>query len=182
MGLMTLFLKAEKIVEKTDPRDRETLLSICRDIQDAQRDLLSAGTDIFARCITRCGGLCCRNVRADSIFSVWDFVLLLTAEPSLKQMIRRCIEEQQLSRSPDCIFLLRGEGPCIFPQETRPEMCIVSFCGDDSPIHREINRVKRKFARLAWFVLLQRFRVIGRSVCRRYGGGRQSPGKHKLIE
>ncbi len=158
MSLKYQFTQAQKIISRLNSQDAKSLQKICRDIQAAEIKLQEKSKDLMTRCIKQCGGICCKNVQLDLIISHWDFVFILSLKPSLVNDMLTCLEKEQPFFSSDCIFLKDGAGPCIFPDDTRPEVCIVTFCDDISPVKKEIVSVKRKFFKLTWFILLLKIR------------------------
>ncbi len=95
----------------------------------------------MTRCIQRCGGICRRNLQLDLVIGHWDFVFMLASNPALKEKIEECLEKEAPFFTSDCIFLENGVGPCVFPPDARPEVCLVTFCDDTSPVKREIVAV-----------------------------------------
>jgi hypothetical protein len=162
MSLAYQFKQAQKILRDLNSEDVSALEQICREIQVAEIDLQEKSKSLMTRCIHQCGGICCRNVQSDLIISHWDFVFILALKPFLKRNILRCLEKEKPFFSADCIFLENGSGPCIFPADARPEVCIVTFCDDTSPVKKEIASVKRKFFKLIWFILI---RKVKRFLC-----------------
>lgn len=166
MSLTSQFKQAQKIIQELSPEEAESLRKICYDIQAEEIKLQEKSKDLMTRCIQNCGGICCRNVQSDLVISHLDFVFLLSLKPALEENILKCLEKEQPFFSSDCIFLKDGTGPCIFPDDARPEVCIVTFCDDISPVNTEIARVKRKFFKLTWFVFLRKWRRFFFRVCR----------------
>jgi hypothetical protein len=160
MSLNYQFRQALKIIRELNSQDTKSLQKICREIQAAEIKLQEKSKDLMTRCIKRCGGICCKNVQLDLIISHWDFVFILALKPSLVNDMLTCLEKEQPFFSSDCIFLKEGVGPCLFPDNTRPEICIVTFCDDTSPIKKEIVSVKRKFFKLTWFIILRKIQKI----------------------
>jgi hypothetical protein len=156
MSLNYQFRQAQKIIRGLSSEDSKSLQKICREIQAAEKKLQEKSKNLMTRCIKKCGGICCKNVQSDLIISHWDFVFILTLKPSLENDLLKYLEKEQPFFTSDCIFLKNGAGPCIFPDDTRPEVCIVTFCDDTSPVKKEIVSVKRKFFKLTWFVLLRK--------------------------
>jgi hypothetical protein len=156
MYIANQFKQAQKIISEFNTENLKSLQKICLEIQAAQIALQEKSKNLMTRCIKKCGGICCKNVQSDLIISHWDFVFILTLEPSLEKNMLKCLEKEQPFFSSDCIFLKDGAGPCIFPNNIRPEVCIVTFCDNTSPVKKEIVRVKRKFFKLTWFVLLRK--------------------------
>jgi len=159
MSLAYKFRRAERILKKMDPGDKDRLLHICRQIQDAQAALLAAAGQQMQRCLSHCEGICCRNIEIDPIISHWDLVFVISLAPQIRSQIRdSLIMEDPLYRT-DCVFLENGRGPCMFPENMRPEVCVVSFCQNDRPLRREIREVKRRFFQLTWFVRWRKARA-----------------------
>ncbi|MFO8084046.1 MAG: hypothetical protein R6U27_06995 [Desulfobacterales bacterium] len=158
MSLTYQFKQAQKIINELNAEDASSLQKICREIQVAEMDLQEKSKSLMTRCIHKCGGICCKNVQLDLIISHWDFVFILALKPFLKERILKCLEMEKPFFSSDCIFLKDGAGPCIFPDDARPEVCIVTFCDDTSPLKKEIANVKRKFFKLTWFILIRKVR------------------------
>ncbi len=164
MSLNYQFRQAQKIIRGLNPEELKSLQKICGEIQTAEIALQEKSKDLMTRCIKKCGGICCKNVQSDLIISHWDFVFILTLMPSLENDMSTCLKKEQPFFSSDCIFLNDGAGPCIFPDDARPEVCIVTFCDNTSPVRKEIIGVKRKFFKLTCFVLMrkiQRFLFAG---------------------
>ena len=159
MGLRYKFKKAQGIIEKSCNRDLTAIKGICEEIQKVQNNLLEEAKDLLKYCENRCRGLCCRNIYPDDIITLADFVYILTMENSLREEISECLKKETLFSS-NCIFLKRGEGPCILPSDLRPEKCITSFCGGDTTIKKEINMVGSKFSKLIRFILLRKPRAL----------------------
>lgn len=160
MQLQKKFQKAVEIIGKLTPDERRRLKKICRDIQAAEEQLLAAATDLIRRCTESCEGLCCRNLRIDNIIDLYDFIFILTAAGHMKPRIQKRVGHQSRFFSADCVFLKNGEGPCIFPFNTRPEVCITSFCGREDQISAQIRQVERRFAALHRFLLFRKPRLL----------------------
>lgn len=163
MGLKYKFKKAQEIIERSGNKDLIAIKGICEEIQRSQNKLLEQAKDVLKYCNDRCRGLCCRNIYPDDIITLADFVYILamknSVESSLRDEISECLKKETLFSS-SCIFLKKGEGPCIFPSDLRPEMCIISFCGGDTTIKKEINMVGSKFSKLIRFILLRKPRAF----------------------
>ena len=159
MGLKYKFKKAQGIIERSGNKDLIAIQGICEEIQRSQNKLLEEAKDVLKYCKDRCRGLCCRNIYPDEIITLEDFVYILTMESSMREEISECLKKETLFSS-SCIFLKRGEGPCIFPSDLRPEKCITSFCGGDTTIKKEINMVGSKFSKLIRFILLRKPRAL----------------------
>ncbi len=160
MYLTHQFKHALKFIRELTPEDTESLKRICWEIQTAEIVLQQKSKNLMTRCIQKCGGICCKNVQSDLIISHWDFVFILMLYPSLENDLLRCLENEQPFFSSDCIFLKDGTGPCIFPDDARPEVCIVTFCDNTSSVRKEIIGVKRKFFKLTWVAFLRKLHRI----------------------
>ena len=160
MSLRRQFEHAEKILSTLGGEENEELLKICREIRSAEIELHKKSSNLMRRCIERCTGICCRNLQLDLIISHWDFLYILIVRPDLKREMVECLEKEKPFFSADCIFLKDGVGPCIFPSDARPEVCLVTFCDDTGPVKKEIGKVKRKFFKLSWYADLQRIKKI----------------------
>jgi len=152
MSLRYYFAKAQKILERIAPYDREIIEKQCRSIRIAEEQLQTAGKSAFLRCYSGCEGLCCRNLEIDAVIGFSDFIYLLTVESQLKENISTCLENENWFFASDCVFLINGKGPCIFPPTARPEVCITTFCTDVEPIKKEIQSVKSKFIKLNFYL------------------------------
>ena len=166
MSLAYKFRKAERLLKLMEPADRGGLLDICRQIRSAQADLSASAGQQMERCIGRCQGICCRNIELDPIISHWDLVFILTLAPDIRSRIQDCLRREDPLYRTDCIFLENGKGPCMFPENVRPEVCVTTFCQDDGPIRREIQRVKRRFFRLSWYASWRTIRAHLRALAR----------------
>jgi len=146
------------------PYDRAIREKQCRSIRIAEEQL-AAGRSAFLRCFRGCEGLCCRNLEIDAVIGFSDFVYLLTVERQLQESISICLEhEKKVFYTGDCVFLINGKGPCIFPQTSRPEVCITTFCYDVEPVKQEIRCVKLQFMKLNFYLLFLQFKTIFRHV------------------
>lgn len=167
MSIGHSFRKADRLLKKMPPGDRDGLLPICHELREAQAGLLAAAAKPMKRCIERCAGMCCRNIELDPIISHWDLLFILALAPQTRSEIQHCLLKEDPLYRTDCIFLRGGIGPCIFPDTVRPEVCVTTFCENDRPVRREIRRVKRLFFRLAWFVRWRGVRWSLRAGCLR---------------
>jgi hypothetical protein len=158
---MYKFKKASRMLAGLDDGERAVLDTICSDIRIAERDLLEAAQDILNDCGRKCRGLCCRNIHIDDIMTLLDCVHILATAPQMQAQVDTALKCEGLY-SADCIFLNNGVGPCIFPDEVRPEKCIVSFCRGDGIVAAEIRQVRKGFNRLARFILLRKPRAVMR--------------------
>ncbi len=159
MGLKYDFRKAEKIIGGMDRDDCNTLREICGKIREAENRLAVKANEELTKCAENCGGICCRNIQLQDIIDFYDFLYILTVENALKKDIPSCLKNESIYSS-DCIFLENGVGPCIFPQNARPRVCIMTFCGNDAPIKKEIAAVGLGFRRLCRFLLFRRPRMF----------------------
>ena len=161
MSLNYEFKKALSFISRLPPEDRNALSSICKDIRQAEDDLNERAESLLQKCITACTGICCRNIRLDDIIGFYDFTYILATENGLKDDMAACLRDETLY-SADCIFLKNGTGPCIFPSNARPRICITTFCFDDTPAKKEIRRVNQQFNRLSRFIFSRRLKAIKR--------------------
>ena len=150
MSIKSNIRQARALLASLSAADLGRVRNACRDIQTAQNELLAAADTMMVRCRDGCQGLCCRNVDLDAIISPWDLVYILILKPELQTRIASCTEDSEGFYSSDCPFLEAGVGPCIFPTDVRPEVCITSFCTSTTPINGELRRVKRAFFKLYW--------------------------------
>ncbi len=160
MSLAHQFKQAEKILNGFCDEDKKEVIKICQEIRSAEIALQKKSAGLMRRCMEKCNGMCCRNVQLDLIINRLDFLYILALRPNLRQRILECLKKEKPFFSMDCMFLKNGTGPCIFPSDARPEVCIVTFCADTGPIRREINNVKRKFFKLNWYIFLIRFKNL----------------------
>jgi hypothetical protein len=156
MGLRYKFRRARQIIAAFSPEDRRRLERIAAGIQAAEEALLRRAAVPMAQCLGACRGLCCRNADLDAIIATDDLVYLLARAPGLEGPLAAGLAAEEPLFTADCPFLKDGVGPCIFPPDLRPEVCLTTFCGDTADIRREIRRLKRAFLKLAWFVRLRR--------------------------
>ncbi|MFH1154834.1 MAG: (deoxy)nucleoside triphosphate pyrophosphohydrolase [Pseudomonadota bacterium] len=150
MSLNYKYRQAIRLITALTPRERCTVIRVCRDIQSAQDRLCRAAETSLTRCYQACEGLCCRNVAIDTIISHWDFVFILLLAPETEITFQDCLHRENRLYAADCIFLDRGVGPCRFPPGIRPEICIVSFCTETPQVNPMIRQVKRAFFKLTW--------------------------------
>lgn len=159
MSLAYKFRKAAQIIDALDPRERTALEAICGDIQRAQVRLLQQAQGVLRMCIEQCQGLCCRNVYPDDLITLADCVYVLVADPLRKQHLIQCLQHESMF-SADCLFLENGVGPCLFPSDSRPEKCLITFCGDDRPVKPAIRVVRSHFSRLTRFIMWRKPRAL----------------------
>ena len=162
MSLRYYFAKAQKTISRIAPYEKTIIEKQCRLIRIAEEQLQAAGKSAFLRCYSGCEGLCCRNLDLDAVMGFSDFIYLLTVEDRLKESISACLENENWFFAGDCVFLINGKGPCIFPQASRPEVCITTFCTDTEPLKQEILQVKSQFMKLNFYLLFLQFKLFFR--------------------
>ena len=162
MSLRYLYHQSAKIVRQWPSERRSLLAHLCRRIQDAERRLNAAAAQRLEGCLKDCRGLCCRNLQLDAIFGIPDFVYILASKPSLDAKIEECIRHEDPLFTSNCLFLEHGVGPCIFPTDLRPEVCITSFCRGDDAIKAEIRSVKIGFWKLGFFMHFRKTPLVHR--------------------
>jgi hypothetical protein len=160
MSLTRQYKAARSLISELCEKDKKRLIEICDEIREAEILLQKKSRRIMTRCIQKCEGICCRNVQLDLIINYLDFLFITALEPVLNEKIKECLKKEQPFFSSDCIFLENGEGPCIFPSYVRPEVCLVTFCDNISSIKKEIRKVKLKFFKLTWFVMMRKPRAV----------------------
>lgn len=166
MSLSYCYRKAARILPRLHPDSRDALNALCRKIQAAERRLNEAAARRLKGCLEECRGLCCRNLQLDAVFGVPDFVYILATEPALDAAVARCLRKESPIFTSDCPFLENGVGPCIFPPDVRPEVCITSFCRGDEALKPEIRRVKTCFWKLGVLVNTRRLPFVQRLLAR----------------
>jgi len=154
MGLKHDLQTARKKLAALDNTERETLADICAQIHCAQQTLTEKAAPLLDQCMTRCQGLCCRNIRVAEIITKWDLIYILAMRPELESSMASCLEKEDLFAA-DCLFLENGIGPCLFPEHVRPERCIISFCRVEPLVEKEIAQVMKGFSRLIRFFLFR---------------------------
>jgi hypothetical protein len=162
MSLRHTYHRSAEIVRQWPPGRRAWLAHFCQRIQDAERKLNAAAVLRLEGCLTACRGLCCRNLQLDAVFGIPDFVYILASTPALEATIEKCLRHEDPFFTSNCPFLERGVGPCIFPPDLRPEVCITSFCRGDTAIKAEIRRVKMDFWKLGVFLLFRKAPLVHR--------------------
>jgi hypothetical protein len=175
MSLNQKLHAAVRLLDHLPPEDRSDLQRICHAIRQAQAELLARAAHAMQRCLHNCGGLCCRNTQIDAIISHWDFVFILGLDPAWQAAMAACIADEAPYFTADCLFLKTQGGPCIFPSDVRPEVCITTFCSDTAAIREELRRVQRAFRRLRRFMLFRRLRALGRRLAQRRAAQRSRP-------
>jgi hypothetical protein len=159
MSLNYEFKNAARTIARLSPEGHHALALICKDIQQAEHDLNQKASALLSRCITSCTGICCRNIRLDEIIGFYDFIYLLTIAGGMKDDMAACLKYESLFSS-NCLFLKNGNGPCMFPENARPRICITSFCFDDAPVKHQIRDVNRRFSELSRFVFAGRLKTL----------------------
>ncbi len=162
MSLKYKFRKAQEIIDQLGLKDRKRLERICGDIRAAEADLQNAARPLLAICNTRCEGLCCRNIEPDSLISLADMVYILAVDKAVSPAIRKALEKEKPFFTINCVFLREGIGPCIFRRDVRPEICVTSFCFSDTPVRKQIARVKRCFFKLGWYIAPRKIKFFRR--------------------
>lgn len=162
MSLGYFYRKAAILLSRLHPGRRQALELLCREIQAAERRLNAAAALRLKGCLEGCRGLCCRNLQLDAVFGLADFVFILAVEPSLEAAIARSLRQGNSFFTSDCPFLKNGLGPCIFPPDLRPEVCITSFCRGDEALKGEIRSVKTCFWKLGVFVQTRHLPLVHR--------------------
>lgn len=145
-------------MQSLDAESSLTLAMLCKQLHLAEQALILASKPYLNRCVHGCHGLCCRNVCLDEIIGLEDFIYILSLVPYLDSRIEKHLEKLKRFFTADCIFLENSTGPCIFPADIRPEICITSFCTDTPDASPEIRAVKWGFQKLAWFIRLKRLK------------------------
>ena len=164
MGLGYQFNKARESLRNLSPADRDTLTRLCHGIRQAEEDLREAAAEALENCQAKCQGICCRNVDLDAVLGLPDFVYILNMAPHLEEKTAACLKNESALYVSDCIFLENGVGPCIFPNTVMPEVCLTTFCGDETPARGEIKRLKWRFFRLSLFLNTLGLRKVFRSL------------------
>lgn len=159
MGLNYSYKAARKKIDALGIEERRVLKAICRDIHHAQQELSHKAAPILEGCMAGCRGLCCRNIHPADIITEWDLVYILTMVPAIEDALVVCLARESFFPL-DCIFLENGTGPCLFPDNLRPERCIISFCRVEPSVEKEIGRVMAGFSRLIRFFMFRRLRHL----------------------
>lgn len=165
MSIRQTTLRAERILRRWPIGNRPLLDSLCREIREAERGLNAAAARSLEGCLEGCRGLCCRNLDLSAVLGLEDFLYILCLEPGLWEEIAASVGQEAPLFSADCPFLECGRGPCRFPADLRPEVCITTFCRGEGAVKAEILRVRRGFQRLGRLRRLRRFpytRLLGR--------------------
>jgi len=162
MSLRYLYSYSAEAVRQWPSDSRPLLDRLCRRIQDAERSLNVAAAGRLHGCLKECQGLCCRNLDLEAVFGVPDFVYMRIAGPTLDAAVAECLRGEIPIFTSNCPFLEKGLGPCIFPPDVRPEVCITSFCRCDSTLTAAIRTVKTGFWKLGVVLRARRVPLIHR--------------------
>ncbi len=172
MGTRYGFKRAVRITQNLSPTDKTLVKEMCRAIQKSQKALLYAAQDIMFKSIQKCRGLCCKNLDIDSIFSLWDFIYILTLEPGMKDEIQERLDTHTSLYLSPCPFLRDNEGPCIFPDTVKAQICVTTFCSDDQTIRPFIKTVNLNFYKLCWLVQYLRLKRTIQKMVQIFSGPR----------
>ena len=104
MGIQYKIRKAEEVLGALSDSERQRVGDLCRQIRKEQLALQQAGRALFARCISGCEGLCCKNVIADELITFRDFFFIL-ATASLRAADLLPLAEEEPLFTADCMFL-----------------------------------------------------------------------------
>jgi hypothetical protein len=147
--------KAQVIIDSFSGEDRTRLLDICNEIKRAQDDLNREAKDYFNDCMQRCQGICCRNIGINDVVTLLDLIYILAINKKITARVHTCAQAETLFPA-DCLFLQNGQGPCLFSANSKPERCIITFCGEVRPIRKEIRAVRSKFNKLSRYTKIKR--------------------------
>jgi len=170
MGTRYLFEKALKISQNLTLPDKTIVWNLCRTIQDSQEELLGAADVAMFNCLTQCKGICCRSLDIDSVFSLWDFIFILTLQPHLKDEIAARLKAHTSLYLSPCPFLRDNKGPCIFPHGLKAQICVITFCFEDEKIKKPIKTVNLNFYKLCWQIQYFRAKRIAQRIGRFFSG------------
>jgi hypothetical protein len=123
-------------------------------------------------CIQKCRGLCCKSLDIDSIFSLWDFIYILMLEPGMKDEIQTRLDTHNFLYLSPCPFLKDKEGPCIFPNTVKAQICVITFCTDDRTIKPFIKNINSNFFRLCRLIQYLRLKRAAQKIFRISSGHR----------
>ena len=150
MSLSRKYQRALSLLDTLERNEVDALSHICRSIEQAQRELLVSAAPFMVDCAQRCRGLCCRNISPDDVIDLFDLQCLLIRRPGLEGEIERRAAAYSLFSGP-CVFLKGGKGPCIFPGDLKPRVCVTTFCQDDTALKAQIHAVESAFGQLYRF-------------------------------
>lgn len=162
MSLRHCHYQAAKLLRHWPAGSRPLLDRLCRQIQEAERKLNEAAAARLQGCLRECRGLCCRNLDLEAVFGVSDFVYIRVAGATPDAAIADCLRREIPIFTSNCPFLEHGTGPCIFPPDVRPEVCITSFCHGDGALTAAIRAVKTRFWMLGTVLHTRRVPFIHR--------------------
>ncbi len=162
MGTRYLFKKAIKISENFTPRDRILVQNRCNNIRDSQEELVAVAKTAMFNCSENCKGLCCKSLDIDSVFSLWDFIFILTLCPQLKNEMQERLDTHTALYLSPCPFLKDAIGPCIFPKGIKAQICVITFCTNDEKIKKPIQIVNLNFYKLCWLIQYLRLKKMSR--------------------
>lgn len=166
MSLKAKYHLAKRIIQNLEDEDRLFVHNVCLEIREAEKKLQHQAKQLMTTCHEECKGICCRNLFLDAIITEWDFVYILTLQSNMDNTIVSCLEKEILIFTSDCIFLQNGVGPCIFPSHVMPQVCITTFCNDETFVKNEIREVKQKFFKLSCYRFYRTYRFIKNFLCR----------------
>lgn len=155
MQLLYHIEKARKLVNSMAGDQARRLRHICREITVAQQRLNAEAEPYFVRCTQRCQGICCKNIHINEIVNILDLIYILTVKPELYPKLKASAANERIF-SADCLFLQNGAGPCLFPSDSKPERCILTFCEDTTSIRHATRAVRSKFSKLSRYTKLRR--------------------------
>ncbi len=164
MGTRYLFKKAVKISQNLSPGDKTLVRDRCNTIRKSQEELVSAADTAMSNCIEQCKGICCKSLDIDSIFSLWDFIFILTLAPKLKDVIQERLDSYTSLYLSPCPFLRDNIGPCIFPIGIKAQICVITFCSNDEKIKNPIKAVNLNFYKLCWLIQYLRIKRVAQKM------------------
>ncbi len=147
--------KAFAVIDRFSEKQQPALRARCLEIKQAQHVLNQVAEPYFKQCMQSCRGLCCRNIYVGDMVTLLDYIFILVLDSDLSARMYEYSGKEGLF-SADCIFLHNGTGPCIFNAAMKPERCIITFCSNTGPIHREIRAVRKKFSALQRFIFFRK--------------------------
>ncbi len=164
MGTRYLFKKAVKISQGMLPQDKRLVHKRCNSIRISQEELVAVADAAMFNCIEKCRGICCKNLDIDSVFSLWDFIFILTLAPRLKEEIQNRLDAYNALYLSPCPFLKESKGPCIFPSNIKAQICIITFCTNDEIIKKYIRTVNLNFYKLCWLIQYLRIKRFAQKI------------------
>lgn len=166
MGTRYLFKKAIKISQKFTPQDRRLVRNRCNTIRKSQEELVATAETAMLNCNEKCKGLCCKSLDIDSVFSLWDFIFILTLAPQLKNEMQERLDAYTALYLSPCPFLKDAVGPCIFPNGIKAQICVITFCTHDEKIKKPIQVVNLNFYKLCWLIQYLRIKRMSKKISR----------------